>query len=93
MFKDTKHKIIALTYVVVAIYKFNKVEGGKIILPDAITKNKNVVTYPFDNNLCFWACIYQFKNQKHPELDRCKKEINNLIRNLNQSLKLSNLQI
>ena len=50
LFKDTKHMIITLTHIAIAIYKFNPTTGGAIVLPDYMTKNQNVVGYPYDNN-------------------------------------------
>ena len=78
MFKDTKHKIIALTHITIAIYKFNPTTGGSIVLPDYITKNQNVVSYPYDNNLCFWSAVWnQFCDTEKKNLRDAQIDIKN----------------
>ena len=77
--KSSKH-LVCLTGVTIKIYKLNALTGGKIMLPDVITKNKNIVPYPFDNDLCFWAAIWdEFENKTHERLDKCSKEIKNYV--------------
>ena len=78
MFKGTKHKIIVVKHITVAIYKFNSTTGGSQVLLDYIIKNYNIVSYPYYSNLFFLATVgNQFCNVEKKKLDKTQNEIQN----------------
>jgi len=55
--EDSSTRYICITNMVVACLKVEHIQGD-IELPNEIKNNKYIVTYPNENNLCWWVCFY-----------------------------------
>ena len=57
--QNSSVKFVTITNIMVKIHKLTNLKDGPIVLPHEIKNNKYLTPYPYDNNLCFWAAIYQ----------------------------------
>jgi len=66
--EDSSTRYICITNMVVACLKVEHIQGD-IELPNEIKNNKYIVTYPNENNLCWWVCFYCGINNIKPKID------------------------
>ena len=52
---STKHHWISIVNIMFAVYRMMPVQGKLSFIPDELLRNRTLVSYNEDNNLCFWA--------------------------------------